>query len=54
MKAINSSAFRKRMKEHLDELANTDEPLLVMSPERQVVVVSKKQFDKLVKGVSNE
>ena len=50
MKVIKFSAARKRLRETLDECVLTEEPVLIDSINNQVVVVSKKVFDEMMKG----
>jgi len=52
MKVIKFSAARKRMREMLDECERTEEPVLIDSINNQMVVVSKKMFDEIMKGVN--
>ena len=49
MKAIKYSAFRKRLRQHLDECEETGEPVLVESINNKMIVISKARYDEIIK-----
>ena len=49
MKEVNTRSFREKLSEHLNDLIETNEPLLVTAPNRQVVIISKAQYDMMIK-----
>ncbi|MBL4795866.1 MAG: hypothetical protein JKY50_00475 [Oleispira sp.] len=56
MKRVNTRDFRYELSMHLNRIIETNEPLLVTAPNRDVVILSKAQYDIMqeqIKGVSD-
>ena len=54
MKRINYSAARKRLREVLDECVNDSVPVCIVSKNNQVVMVSKTDYDLMIKKISKD
>ena len=54
MKEINTRAFREKLSEHLNNLMETDEPLLVTAPDRRVVIISEAQYLMMIDKINGD
>ena len=54
MKEINTRSFREGLAAHLNELIKNNEPVLVSSPDRKVVIISKAKYDMMINKINGD
>ena len=54
MKVINYSAARKNLRSVIDEVVETGIPTCITSKSNQVVIISKDEFDSMVKQLESK
>ena len=51
MKIVNYSYARKNLRSVLDEVEKSNEPTCIVSKGNQVVIISKRMYDKMIEGL---